>query len=106
MRDKTGRHPPLDPPGVDRPGAEPNLAPDTELGASLTATDASTDPEAAFEESRRIDADPALSPAAGLNADALSPAATAGATKGSVLLYLGILVALALVAAAIWAALR
>lgn len=106
MSDKAGHHPPLDPPGVDRDGAPGEVAPDVELGASLTATAASTDPEAVFEAARRIEADPALSPAGALGADALSSPGAGAAGKGSLLLYLGVLVALALLAAALWAAVR
>lgn len=106
MSEPAGSHPPLDPPGTDHAGAEGEVAPDTELEASLTPTAASTDPEAAFEAERVIDADPALSPAAGQGADALSPGGSGAAKGGTAWLYLGVLVALALVAGAIWAATR
>lgn len=95
MSDRPSPHPPLDPPGVDRE--------DTPLEPPVAG---SADPEAAFETARRIEADPALSPAGaqGASAGAGTPA---GAAKGSNLaLYLGLLVAIALLAAAAWAALR
>jgi hypothetical protein len=106
MSEKT--QPPLDPAAVDHDGVrDPGApAPDTELDASLTPTEATTDPRAAEAASRSIEDDPALSVAAGKDADALA-ALPRGAARGSnLLLYVGVLVALGLVAAALWAALR
>lgn len=106
MNDRT--QPPLDPPGADHDSVvSPSApAPDRELDASLTPTDATTDPGAAEAASRRIEDDQAFTAAGAQGADALS-ALPRGSTSGSnLLLYLGVLVALVLVAAAFWAAAR
>lgn len=53
------------PDDVTTRGGDTSLPPDeTEVDASLTSTDASTDPVSAHETSRAIESDPALSPVA------------------------------------------